>query len=150
LEGRRRRRGQHVLPAARQAAGEISGARRQREQRFDGQYAVSERAGLGHDRGSRAGGALMPSKAIPLLIVAGLLVLGAATSLFTVSEAEMAIRTEFSAIVAVERTPGLHGKWPWDQIVKFDRRILSQSYTGETFLTNDNRGLIVDFYVKWR
>ena len=28
--------------------------------------------------------------------------------------------------------------------------ILSQSYTGETFLTNDGRGLIVDFYVKWR
>jgi membrane protease subunit HflC len=35
-------------------------------------------------------------------------------------------------------------------VVKFDRRILSQSYTGETFLTNDNRGLIVDFYVKWK
>jgi len=31
-----------------------------------------------------------------------------------------------------------------------DRRILSLSYTGETFLTNDNRGLIVDFYVKWK
>ena len=46
--------------------------------------------------------------------------------------------------------PGLHWKWPWDQVVKFDRRILSQSYTGETFLTNDNRGLIVDFYVKWK
>ncbi|HET7756438.1 MAG TPA: protease modulator HflC, partial [Steroidobacteraceae bacterium] len=25
-----------------------------------------------------------------------------------------------------------------------------QSYNGETFLTNDNRGLIADFYVKWR
>ena len=25
-----------------------------------------------------------------------------------------------------------------------------QSYNGETFLTNDNRGLIVDFYIKWR
>src|SRR5581483_3834599 len=40
--------------------------------------------------------------------------------------------------------------WPWDQVVTFDRRILSQTYTGETFLTNDNRGLIVDFYIKWR
>jgi membrane protease subunit HflC len=35
-------------------------------------------------------------------------------------------------------------------VSKFDRRILSQSYQGETFLTNDGRGLIVDFYVKWR
>jgi membrane protease subunit HflC len=45
---------------------------------------------------------------------------------------------------------GLHAKWPWDQVVKFDRRIISQTYAGETFLTNDNRGLIVDFYIKWR
>jgi membrane protease subunit HflC len=35
-------------------------------------------------------------------------------------------------------------------VTKFDRRILTQSYNGETFLTNDNRGLIVDFYIKWR
>jgi modulator of FtsH protease HflC len=35
-------------------------------------------------------------------------------------------------------------------VVTFDSRILSQTYTGETFLTNDNRGLVVDFYIKWR
>ncbi len=35
-------------------------------------------------------------------------------------------------------------------MTKFDNRLLSQSYTGETFLTNDGRKLIVDFYVKWR
>ena len=60
------------------------------------------------------------------------------------------VRSEFGAIVGLDYSPGLHWKWPWDQVVKFDRRILSQSYTGETFLTNDNRGLIVDFYVKWK
>jgi len=92
----------------------------------------------------------MPTRAFPILIAAGLLILLAATSLFTVSEAELAIRTEFGAIVGANYSPGLHGKWPWDQVVKFDRRILSQTYTGETFLTNDNRGLIVDFYIKWR
>src|ERR1700723_3071688 len=59
-------------------------------------------------------------------------------------------RTEFGAIVGIDYDPGLHWKWPWDQVVKFERRILSQSYEGETFLTNDNRGLIVDFYVKWK
>jgi membrane protease subunit HflC len=92
----------------------------------------------------------MPARAFPILIALGLLVLLAATSLFSVSEAELAIRTEFGAIVGANYSPGLHGKWPWDQVVKFDRRILSQTYTGETFLTNDNRGLIVDFYIKWR
>jgi len=91
----------------------------------------------------------MPVKAVPIIVLA-LAIFVAATSLFTVWEAQVAIRTQFGAIVSVEEAPGLHLKWPWDQIVKFDRLILSQSYTGETFLTNDNRGLIVDFYVKWR
>jgi membrane protease subunit HflC len=35
-------------------------------------------------------------------------------------------------------------------VVKFERRILSQTYPGETFLTNDNRAVIVDFYIKWQ
>jgi len=92
----------------------------------------------------------MSNRAFPLIIVVGVLLLVAATSLFTVSEAQLAIRTEFGAIVTSHYSPGLHVKWPWDQVVTFDRRILSQTYSGETFLTNDNRGLIVDFYIKWR
>jgi membrane protease subunit HflC len=92
----------------------------------------------------------MSNRLFPTLIVVGLLLLIAATSLFTVSEAELAIRTQFGAIVTSQYSPGLHTKWPWDQVVVFDKRILSQTYTGETFLTNDNRGLIVDFYIKWR
>src|SRR5205823_2905359 len=85
-----------------------------------------------------------------VLIDAGVLVVLAVLSLFSVNETEFAIRTEFGAIVGIHYAPGLHLKWPWDVVTKFDSRILSQSYTGETFLTNDGRGLIVDFYVKWR
>jgi modulator of FtsH protease HflC len=92
---------------------------------------------------------MIPARAIPVIILALALIV-AATSVFTITEAQLALRTEFGAIVGLDYTPGLHAKWPWDQVVKFDRRILSLSYTGETFLTNDNRGLIVDFYVKWR
>ena len=92
----------------------------------------------------------MSNRAFPIIIAVGVLLLVAATSLFTVSEQQLAIRTEFGAIVTSQYSPGLHAKWPWDQVVTFDRRILSQTYTGETFLTNDNRGLIVDFYIKWR
>jgi len=92
----------------------------------------------------------MSSRAfVPIIIVCVALLIGA-MSVFTVAESQLAIRTEFSAIVGSDYAPGLHFKWPWDQVMKFDGRILSQSYTGETFLTNDNRGLIVDFYVKWR
>jgi modulator of FtsH protease HflC len=92
----------------------------------------------------------MSSRLFPwFFVVAGLLIF-VAFSLFTVSETEFAIRTRFGAIIDTRYRPGLHLKWPWDMVSRFDRRILSESYTGETFLTNDGRGLIVDFYMKWR
>lgn len=91
----------------------------------------------------------MSSRAFPVIIAVAVLMLLAMTSLFSVKEQQLAIRTQFGAIIGAY-PPGLHAKWPWDQVVKFERRILSQTYQGETFLTNDNRGLIVDFYVKWR
>jgi membrane protease subunit HflC len=92
----------------------------------------------------------MPARGFPLIILVAVVILVAITSMFTVAEQQLAIRTQFGAIIGEGYVPGLHFKWPWDQVVKFERRILSQSYQGETFLTNDNRGLIVDFYVKWR
>jgi len=92
---------------------------------------------------------MMLTRVAPIVILIAALLI-ALTSPFTVSQAQVAIRTEFGAIVGIYDDPGLHWKWPWDQVVKFDRRMLSLSYTGETFLTNDNRGLIVDFYVKWK
>jgi modulator of FtsH protease HflC len=92
----------------------------------------------------------MSSRLFPwFFVVAGLLIF-VAFSLFTVSETDYAIRTRFGAIIDTRYRPGLHLKWPWDMVTRFDKRILSESYTGETFLTNDGRGLIVDFYVKWR
>jgi membrane protease subunit HflC len=92
----------------------------------------------------------MSTRLFPWFFVVAGLLLFVAFSLFTVSETEYAIRTRFGAIIDTRYKPGLHLKWPWDRVTKFDRRILSESYTGETFLTNDGRGLIVDFYVKWR
>jgi len=92
----------------------------------------------------------MSSRLVPLAAVLAVLFALGLLSLFTVNETEFAIRKEFGAIVGTDYAPGLHTKWPWDVVTKFDRRILSQSYSGETFLTKDNRGLIVDFYIKWR
>jgi len=92
----------------------------------------------------------MPSRAFPFLVLIGAAIILALTSLFTVKETQLAIRTQFKAIVPTKYDPGLHFKWPWDQVVRFERRIVSRSYASETFLTNDNRALVVDFYVKWR
>jgi membrane protease subunit HflC len=80
------------------------------------------------------------------------LLLGTLASLcvFTVSEGEQAVRTQFGAILRSAYEPGLHWKLPWDSVTRIDRRTLSASHADETFLTNDNRGLIVDFYILWR
>jgi membrane protease subunit HflC len=71
-------------------------------------------------------------------------------SLFTVSETQLAIRTQFGEIVGAGYQSGLHLRWPIDRIVKFERRIVTQNYQSETFLTSENKGLIVDFYIKWQ
>ena len=92
----------------------------------------------------------MSWRVLGVVLAVCLVLWGVSASMFTVMEAQLAIRTEFGAIVGTGYNPGLHWKLPWDVVSKFDGRIQSLSYTGETFLTNDNRGLIVDFYVKWR
>jgi modulator of FtsH protease HflC len=92
----------------------------------------------------------MSARLLGSLAVLILLFLIGLTCVFTVSETELAIRTEFGAIVASHYAPGLHWKLPWDQVSKFDRRTLTESHPNETFLTNDNVSLIVDFYIKWR
>src|SRR6202012_1927425 len=69
---------------------------------------------------------------------------------FTVAEGEQAVRTRFGAILDASYAPGLHWKQPWDGVIRIDRRTLAAAHSDETFLTNDNRGLIVDFYILWR
>lgn len=89
-------------------------------------------------------------RSFPIIAVVVALLIVGSRSFFTVNENELAIRTQFREIVQTGYAPGLHFKWPIDNVVKFERRVLSQSFAGETFLTNENRGLIVDFYIKWR
>ncbi|MGA0019560.1 MAG: SPFH domain-containing protein, partial [Steroidobacteraceae bacterium] len=85
-------------------------------------------------------------------ILTGVLVVGfiASTCVFTVAENELAVRSRFQEIIQSNYTPGLHFKLPIDTVRKYERRIVSESFVGETFLTSENRGLIVDYFVKWR
>jgi membrane protease subunit HflC len=85
-------------------------------------------------------------------VLLAVVVLGALASrcLFTIAEGEQAVRTRFGTILDSTYEAGLHGKLPWDTVVRIDRRTLAASHSDETFLTNDNRGLVVDFYILWR
>lgn len=93
----------------------------------------------------------MFGRATPYVVILAVLAILGLTSLFQVKETQVAIRTQFGEIQGPQYGPGLHLKWPFvDEVVKFERRIVTQNYQGETFLTSENKGLIVDFYVKWR
>ena len=91
----------------------------------------------------------MTGRLVPIVVAAAIVVI-AALSLFTVNETEYAIRTRFGAIEDAAYGPGLHVKWPWDQVVKIDRRLLTAAHPMSTFVTSDGRELIVDFSIKWR
>jgi membrane protease subunit HflC len=82
-------------------------------------------------------------------VVAAILVVRA--SVFTVSEGQLAIKSTGGEIVDSNFEPGLHFKIPLvNEVQRFDKRILTQMYRSESFLTREQEQLNVDFYVKWR
>lgn len=75
----------------------------------------------------------------------------ASFSVFTVSETEKAILFQLGQIVRTDYKPGLHFKLPlFNNVKKFDARILTLDAEAEEYLTSEKKNVIVDSYVKWR
>src|SRR6202163_4785053 len=84
-----------------------------------------------------------------LALVAVILVVRA--SVFTVNEGQLAIKSIGGQIVDASFEPGLHFRIPLvEEVRSFDKRIITQLYRQEPFLTREQEQLKVDFYVKWR
>ena len=93
----------------------------------------------------------MPTRALPLLVLLAVAFLLLVSSLFTVGQTELAIRSRFGEILQAEYKPGLHLRVPFvDTVRKFERRITTENFPAESFLTSEGKILNVDFYVKWR
>ncbi len=85
------------------------------------------------------------------MIAAVAFILIGRASVFTVSEGQLAIKSTGGEIVDSNYAPGLHFKIPLvNEVTKFDRRILTDLYQSEHFLTREQEQLTIDFYVKWR
>jgi len=84
-----------------------------------------------------------------LALIIILLVLGI-TSIFSVSETEKALLLEFKRIVRTDFEPGLHFKLPYQEVKKYDDRILTLESKPERFLTSEKKNVIVTWFVKWR
>lgn len=73
-------------------------------------------------------------------------------SVFFVDQRQHAILFKFGEIVHSEYEPGLHWKlpYPFNEVRKFDKRILTIDTRPGSFATVEQKYLIVDSYVKWR
>jgi membrane protease subunit HflC len=84
-------------------------------------------------------------------IIAAIVVLLGLNSMFVVSEGHSALLLQFGRIVHTDYQPGLHFKLPViQQVMDFDKRILSLDAPPERYFTSEKKSVNVDFYVKWR
>ena len=93
----------------------------------------------------------MPGRGYLPLILVGAAVLLFSMAAFTVRETELALKFRFGEIVRADYKPGLHFLTPFvNNVVKFDKRILTEDYPAEQFLTSEGKILRINFFVKWR
>lgn len=72
-------------------------------------------------------------------------------SLFTVFQTQRALIVQFGKVVDTIDTPGLHVKLPFVQdVISFDRRLLTVELPGEEVILGDQRRLIVDSFTVYR
>jgi membrane protease subunit HflC len=93
----------------------------------------------------------MANRAFLGLIALAVVIIALAMSAFTVRETERAIKFRFGEIVRSDYDPGLHFMTPLvNNVRKFERRIVTNNYPSEQFLTSEGKILRIDFYIKWR
>jgi membrane protease subunit HflC len=72
-------------------------------------------------------------------------------AVYVVTESEAVIVTLFGRPVrTVLDAPGLHVKWPFEGLLRFDRRVMVYSPRPSEFLTRDKKNLVLDSDVLWR
>lgn len=88
----------------------------------------------------------------PMIPIAAIVLLFLAMdSVYQVQESQVALRFQIGRIVESDIEPGIHFKLPLMQnVLKFDRRILSLDGQPERYLTSEKKDVNVDFFLKWR
>tara|TARA_R100000027_G_scaffold50104_2_gene38732 strand:+ start:16890 stop:17954 length:1065 start_codon:yes stop_codon:yes gene_type:complete len=73
------------------------------------------------------------------------------TSLYTISEWEQAVITQFGEVVGDPVTEaGLHVKLPWQQVQRFDSRLQRWDGRQTTTITRDRKTVNIDVTARWR
>ncbi len=94
---------------------------------------------------------MMSRNSLTLVAVFLLAVILVSSSIYTVGEAEKAIKFQLGEILDTNSTPGLHFKIPLINKVKiYDARLLTLESKPERFLTSEKKNVIVDYFAKWK
>lgn len=92
---------------------------------------------------------MRPLIALGAVVVVVLIV--AASTLFTVRQTEQVLVTQFGQPIRVIEKPGLHAKIPFIQsVISFDNRLLDFVSGSEEVILADQRRLIVDSFTRYR
>jgi membrane protease subunit HflC len=70
--------------------------------------------------------------------------------LYTVSQTQQALVTQFGQPRALVTAPGIHAKLPWQNVVYFDKRVLNLDLPEEEVIAQDRKRLVVDAFARWR
>ncbi|MGD8925391.1 MAG: protease modulator HflC [Thioalkalispiraceae bacterium] len=93
----------------------------------------------------------MSNRQIFILVVIVLVAIIGYSSVFTVNEREQAIKFRLGEIVKSDYKPGIYGQVPFiNNVLKFERRILTLDVRPTEYLTKEKKRLVVDFFAKWR
>ncbi len=93
----------------------------------------------------------MNNRQMLIVIVVAAIGMLVSSSLFTVSERELAIKFRLGEIVKSDYEPGLYFQIPFiNNVKKYESRILTLDTRATEYLTKEKKKLIVDFFAKWR
>jgi membrane protease subunit HflC len=91
------------------------------------------------------------NRVIVLAVLAATLVIGLASSAFTVHQTQQVLVTQFGEPVRVIREPGLKWKLPFIQrVISFDRRLLDFDSAPQEVVLGSQRRLVVDAFTRYR
>jgi membrane protease subunit HflC len=87
---------------------------------------------------------------VPALIAGGVILVLLYMSLYTVHVTKQAIVLQFGSYKRTVQDAGLHLKWPWENVIFMDKRVLALDLAPQEVIASDERRMVVDALVRFR